>query len=253
MRPRESTSTLPRLPAGSSPMVAGRPLAVFGGRGVSLPPPQAATVKAASGTLAAVATMRRHAQREFIGPMLTGPRPRSRQHSDRPTRERDRRPSPGRTRGPGGAACSSPMSEAAADSLRAYVSAPARAERERQPGERPGVAGEVEIAAPSTSRSGSRSQRPTIRRQWRRPSRRGGRGDPTARRISRTPRGDGGTVGRAGRPAFLTRALGLAARSSGARATRRRRAGPASPRLSCRGWAPRDESPRRCCDHVPAQ
>ena len=88
----------------------------------------------------------------------------------------DRRPSPGRTRGPGGAACSSPMSEAAADSLRAYVSAPARAERERQPGERPGVAGEVEIAAPSTSRSGSRSQRPTIRRQWRRPSRRGGRG-----------------------------------------------------------------------------
>src|SRR5215212_5927676 len=42
VRPRESTSTLPRLPAGSSPMVAGRPLAVSGGRGVSLPPPQAA-------------------------------------------------------------------------------------------------------------------------------------------------------------------------------------------------------------------
>ena len=61
--------------------------------------------RAASGTLAAVATMRRDAQREFIGPMLTGPRPRSRQHSDRPTRGarsppspgRDRRPSPGRT------------------------------------------------------------------------------------------------------------------------------------------------------------
>jgi hypothetical protein len=40
------------------------------------------------------------------------------------------------------------MSEAAADSLRAYVSAPARVlnERERQPGERPGVADELEVA-----------------------------------------------------------------------------------------------------------
>src|SRR4051794_39404350 len=90
VRPRESTSTLPRLPAGSSPMVAGRPLAVFGGRGVSLPPPQAAMARAASGTPAAVATMRRDAQRLFIGPMLTGPWPRSRQHCDRPTREPDR-------------------------------------------------------------------------------------------------------------------------------------------------------------------
>src|SRR3954453_15356805 len=86
MRPRESTSTLPRLPAGSSPMVAGRPLAVFGGRGVSLPPPQPAMARAASGTLAAVATMGRDAQREFIGPMLTAPRPRSRQHCDGTTR-----------------------------------------------------------------------------------------------------------------------------------------------------------------------
>src|SRR4051794_18143481 len=99
-RPRESTSTLPRLPAGSSPMVAGRPLAVFGGRGVSLPPPQAAMTKAASGTLTAVNTMRRETQREFIGPMLAGPRPRSRQHSDRPTPEPDRHPSPSATRGP---------------------------------------------------------------------------------------------------------------------------------------------------------
>src|SRR3954453_10392461 len=95
VRPRESTSTLPRLPAGSSPMVAGRPLAVFGGRGVSLPPPQAAMARAASGTLAAVDMMRRDAQTEFMGPMLTGPRRRSRQHSDRPTQERDRHPSPG--------------------------------------------------------------------------------------------------------------------------------------------------------------
>jgi hypothetical protein len=101
VRPRESTSTLPRLPAGSSPMVAGRPLAVFGGRGVSLPPPQAAMTKAASGALTAVNTMRRETQREFIGPMLAGPRPRSRQHSDRPTPEPDRHPSPSATRRPG--------------------------------------------------------------------------------------------------------------------------------------------------------
>src|SRR3954468_1128484 len=65
VRPRESTRTLPRLPAGSSAMVAGRPLAVFGGHGVSLPPPHAAMAGAASGPLAAVATMGRDAQREF--------------------------------------------------------------------------------------------------------------------------------------------------------------------------------------------
>src|SRR3954454_17583870 len=85
VRPCESTSTLPRPPAGPSPIVAGLPLAVFGGRGVSLPPPQAAIARAASGTLPAVTTMRRDAQREFIGPMLMGPRPRSRQHTNRPT------------------------------------------------------------------------------------------------------------------------------------------------------------------------
>src|SRR3954452_11195677 len=68
VRPRESTSTLPRLPADSSPMGAWPPLTVFGGRGVSLPLPQAAMARAASGTLAAVVTMRRDAQREFIGP-----------------------------------------------------------------------------------------------------------------------------------------------------------------------------------------
>src|SRR4051794_9125919 len=94
VRPLESTSTLPRLPADSSPMVAGRPLAVLGGRGVSLPPPQAAMARAASGMLAAVATMRRVARRAFIGPMLAGMRPRSRQHPDRPTREPDRHRSP---------------------------------------------------------------------------------------------------------------------------------------------------------------
>src|SRR5206468_2047144 len=82
VRPRESTSTLPRLPAGSSAMVAARPLAVFGGRGVWLPPPQAAMAKAASGTPATVDTMRREAQTEFIGPMLTPLRRQSRQHSD---------------------------------------------------------------------------------------------------------------------------------------------------------------------------
>src|SRR3954467_1747303 len=89
VRPRESTSTLPRLPADWSPMVAGRPLAVFGGRGVSLPPPQAAMARAASGAPAAVITMRRDARKEFIGPMLAGPRPRSRQHLDSPTRQPD--------------------------------------------------------------------------------------------------------------------------------------------------------------------
>src|SRR3954466_3338264 len=68
VRPRESTSTLPRLPAGSSPLVAGPPLAGLRGRRGWLPPPQAATARAASGTLAAVATMRRDVQREFIGP-----------------------------------------------------------------------------------------------------------------------------------------------------------------------------------------
>src|SRR3954463_14600930 len=68
VRPRESTSTLPRLPAGSSRWGAARPPAVLGGRGVSRPPPQAAMARAASGTLAAVAAMRRDAQREFIGP-----------------------------------------------------------------------------------------------------------------------------------------------------------------------------------------
>src|SRR3954452_4260035 len=80
VRPRESTSTLPRPPADSSPMVTARPLAVFGGGGVSLPPPQAPMARAASGTLAAVVTMRRDVQREFIGPILAGLRPRSRQH-----------------------------------------------------------------------------------------------------------------------------------------------------------------------------
>src|SRR4051794_21884996 len=92
VRPRESTSTLPSPPAGSSPMVAGRPLAVFAGPGVSLAPPQAAMARAASGAPAAVATMRLDAQEELIGPMLTTPRLRSRQHSDRPTREPDRHP-----------------------------------------------------------------------------------------------------------------------------------------------------------------
>src|SRR3954453_10503846 len=72
VRPRESTSTLPRPPAGPSPIVAGLPLAVFGGRGVSLPPPQAAMARAASGMLPAVTRMRRDAHREFIGPMLKG-------------------------------------------------------------------------------------------------------------------------------------------------------------------------------------
>src|SRR3954452_15907310 len=90
VRPRESTSTLPRLPAGSSAMVAARPLAVSGGRGVWLAPPQAAMSRAASVTLATVDTMRREAQTEFIGPMLTRPRPQSRQHFDRPIRGPDR-------------------------------------------------------------------------------------------------------------------------------------------------------------------
>src|SRR3954454_23608878 len=59
VRPRESTSTVPRLPARSSPMVAGWPLAVFGARDVSLPPPPPAMARAASATLAAVAMLRR--------------------------------------------------------------------------------------------------------------------------------------------------------------------------------------------------
>src|SRR4051794_9228187 len=72
VRPRESTSTFSSLPARSSPMVAGRPLAVFAGRGVSLPPPQAPMARAPSGAPAAVATLHRDAQGELIGPMLTG-------------------------------------------------------------------------------------------------------------------------------------------------------------------------------------
>src|SRR3954453_7773584 len=76
-------------------MVAGRPLAVYAGPGVSLAPPQAAMARGASGAPAAVATMPRDAQGEFIGPMLTAPRPRSSQHSDRPTPEPDRQPSLG--------------------------------------------------------------------------------------------------------------------------------------------------------------
>src|SRR3954463_16134313 len=90
VRPREATSTFPRLPARSSAMVTGRPLAVFAGLDVSLPPAHPAMAKAASGTLAAVAMMRRDVHSEFISPMLTGPRPRTRQHSDRPTGEADR-------------------------------------------------------------------------------------------------------------------------------------------------------------------
>jgi hypothetical protein len=43
------------------------------------------------------------------------------------------------------------MSEAAADCLPAHASAPARVLSERQPGEHPGVAGEIEVAAVSTS------------------------------------------------------------------------------------------------------
>jgi hypothetical protein len=81
-------------------MVAGGPIAVFGGRGVSLLPPQAAMAGVASGTAAAVVTMRRDAQRELICPMIVGAAaaidtpPRS---ADRPP---DRRPSPGRSPGP---------------------------------------------------------------------------------------------------------------------------------------------------------
>src|SRR4051812_50084119 len=80
VRPRESTSTLPRLPAGSSPMVAGRPLAVFGGRGVALPPPQAGVGRAAGAPLAGRAPLGRGAQRGVLRPLPPGPPPPARGH-----------------------------------------------------------------------------------------------------------------------------------------------------------------------------
>src|SRR3954454_13452882 len=133
VRPRESTSTLPRLPAGSSPMVAGRPPADFGGRGASLPPPQAAMAKAASGTLAAVATTRRDAKREFMRPDAGGAAAAiqtTRRSVDTgvrspPVGARARARGRGRLVARGPPAPPPPMSEAAADSLPAYVSAPA--------------------------------------------------------------------------------------------------------------------------------